>query len=204
MSISTSICVRATKTQIEKALMFLARSASIVLSEFRLSRNGPHSAAAASGRGPMKGSEQAEPPSAERLLRQVSREWKRTRDLSAKRGAIVRRDLCALLLRFHDLFPFKPVRLADGKFDGLVTVGDLYVLVCNALKIQPSSSPETLKGVARQPRQRTTPSKDPDYWTKYRTAWREFPGLRKTFGQPPSSSRSPMSTSSILPSQLSR
>jgi hypothetical protein len=70
------------------------------------------------------------------------REWKQARDLKAARGALVRRDLSALLLRFHGLFPFKPVRLADGKFDGLVTVGDLYILLCNALDIHTSTRPK--------------------------------------------------------------
>jgi hypothetical protein len=74
-------------------------------------------------------------------------EWKKLRGLSAKRGAAVRRDLWPLLLRSHKLFP---VKLADCKFDGLVTVGDLYNVLCTALKLEPCRTKRP-KGVVRAP-----------------------------------------------------
>jgi hypothetical protein len=70
-----------------------------------------------------------------RLLEEYN-QWKRLRRESSQRGAAVRRDLLRLLLRFYNLFP---VKLSDAKFDGLVTVGDLYAVLCRALKLEPSS-----------------------------------------------------------------
>jgi hypothetical protein len=92
--------------------------------------------------------------------------WKKARDLKTNRGALVRRDLLPLLLRFHSLFPVVP---ADAKFDGLVTVGDLYVLLCAALKIAPCEEPQTQSGVVRRPVDRSAGSIDsPEYWDAYR------------------------------------
>jgi len=98
-------------------------------------------------------------------------EWKKLRRLSSKRGAAVRRDLCPLLRRFYDLFP---VRLSDAKFDGLVTVGDLYTLLCKALKLEPHSQPERQKGVAREPRRPTLPQADMSAWAREYNALRRF------------------------------
>jgi hypothetical protein len=95
-------------------------------------------------------------------------EWKRLRDLSSKRGAIVRRDLWPLLRRFHHLFP---VKFSDGKFDGLVTVGDLYNLLCATLKIEPDSEPARKKGVVREPC-RAKPQADMSIWAEEFGAWR--------------------------------
>ncbi len=102
-------------------------------------------------RAPMSGEQ------SERFARLLERytEWKRLRSQSSKRGADVRRDLLPLLLRFYNLFP---VKLSDGKFDGLVTVGDLYAVLCTALKLEPHSQPEKQKGVVRKPRRATLPS----------------------------------------------
>src|SRR5260370_6777802 len=81
-------------------------------------------------RAPMCG----EQPDRFATIRKKYIEWKRLRDLSSKRGAIVRRDLWPLLRRFHHLFP---VKFSDGKFDGLVTVADLYNLLCATLNVEP-------------------------------------------------------------------
>jgi len=104
-----------------------------------------------------------------RLLEKYT-EWKRLRSLSSKRGAAVRRDLLPLLLRFYKLFP---VELSDGKFDGLVTVGDLYTVLCTALKLEPHSQPEGQKGVVREPC-RAMPQADMSVWAQEYNAWREF------------------------------
>jgi hypothetical protein len=108
----------------------------------------------------------------ERFARFVEKytEWKRLRVLSAKRGAAVRRDLLPLLVRFCRLFP---VKLSDAKFDGLVTVGDLYNVLCTALKLEPHSQPETQKGVVREPR-RAVPQGDTLACAGEYTAWRQY------------------------------
>lgn len=103
------------------------------------------------------------------ILLQKYTEWKRRRDLSARRGAIVRRNLLPLLLRFHKLFP---VKLSDGNFDGLVTVGDLYAVLCTVLKLETHSEPETLHGVVRGPC-RAAPQADMTAWAMEYRAWRE-------------------------------
>jgi len=95
-------------------------------------------------------------------------EWKRLRNLSSKRGAAVRRDLLPLLVRFHRLFP---VRLSDAKFDGLFTAGDLYNVLCCALKLDPHSQPAGLKGVVREPR-RDIPLTDMSVWAREYDTWR--------------------------------
>jgi hypothetical protein len=100
------------------------------------------------------------------------REWKKARDLKATRGALVRRDLLPLTSRFYKLFP---VRLSDGKFDGVVTVGDLYIVLCNALKLEPCSHLETEKGAVRPPRREVLPSAGIPEFMANRRAWREFP-----------------------------
>jgi hypothetical protein len=98
-------------------------------------------------------------------------EWRRLRSLSSKRGAAVRRDLIPLLLRFYKLFP---VKLSDHKFDGLVTVGDLYTVLCTALKLEPHSQPQRQKGEVREPRRDTVPPTDMSVWAREYNAWRQF------------------------------
>jgi hypothetical protein len=96
-------------------------------------------------------------------------EWKKLRNLSSKRGAAVRRDLLPLLLRFHNLFP---VQLSDAKFDGLATVGDLYAILCTALKVEPLRQPKCQEGVVRKPCQ-ARPQADMTVWAREYGAWRE-------------------------------
>ena len=97
-------------------------------------------------------------------------EWKSLRQMSSKRGAAVRRDLSPLLLRFYGIFP---VKLPDFKFDGLVTVKDLYVLLCESLKIEPTRPSEGY-GVVREPC-RAAPGPDMSAWAREYKAWRECP-----------------------------
>ncbi len=103
-----------------------------------------------------------------RLLEKYT-EWKKLRRQSSKRGSAVHRDLLRLLLRFYNLFP---VKLSDNKFDVLVTVGDLYTILCTALKLEPSSQPEREKRVVRQPC-RAVPQADMSVWAREYRAWRE-------------------------------
>lgn len=107
---------------------------------------------------------------AERFARllQTYLEWRKARNLSSQRGAAVRRDLVSLLLRFYKLFP---VKLADSKFDGLVTVGDLYNLLCNALKIDPVQPREGV-GTVREPYEMALGA-GVSAWAKEYSAWRD-------------------------------
>ncbi|MGC9950243.1 MAG: hypothetical protein ABSF64_28085 [Bryobacteraceae bacterium] len=106
----------------------------------------------------------------ERFARLVEKytEWKRLRGLSAQRGAAVRQDLLPLLLHLSKLFPTK---LSDGKVDGLVTVGDLYNVLCAALKLEPHGQPEKQKGVIGDPR-RAIPQADIPVRAREYIAWR--------------------------------
>ncbi len=122
-------------------------------------------------RAPMSG-EQAERFA--KLLEKYS-EWKRLRNLSSKRGAAVRSDLWPLVRCLHGLFPvFFPPRLPAFKFDGLVTVGDLYRILCEALRLEPHTKPAGTKGVVRDAL-RPMPQPDKSAWARERRAWREFP-----------------------------
>jgi hypothetical protein len=96
-------------------------------------------------------------------------EWKRLRKLSSQRGAAVIRDIWPLFQRFYELFP---ARLADHKFDGLVTVGDLYEVLCRALKVEPHRHPESEKGVVRE-QCKARPQADMTLWAREYHAWRE-------------------------------
>jgi hypothetical protein len=82
------------------------------------------------------------------VLLQRYREWKELRRLSSERGAAIRRNLWPLVQRFSDLFP---VRLDDLRYDGVVTVGDLYRAICAAMKIGPLVDFECAYGTARRP-----------------------------------------------------
>jgi len=95
-------------------------------------------------------------------------EWKKLRKLSSQRGAEIQKNLLPLLLRFYDLFP---VQLSDAKFDGLVTVGDFYTILCTALKIEPISHPEKEKGVVREPCKAKVQA-DMSVWAREYQAWR--------------------------------
>jgi hypothetical protein len=75
----------------------------------------------------------------------------------------------------HGLSPvFSSPRLPAFKFDGLVTVGDLYRILCEALRLEPHSQPAGTKGVVRDPREPVLQS-DMSAWARERRAWREFP-----------------------------
>jgi hypothetical protein len=104
-----------------------------------------------------------------RLLEKYT-EWKRLRRQSSERGAAARRDLWPLLRRFYRIFP---VKLSDAKFDGLVTVGDLYNVLCTALKVVPQCPSERSKGVVREPC-RAIPQADMSVWAREYNAWRQY------------------------------
>jgi hypothetical protein len=104
-----------------------------------------------------------------RLLAEKYSEWKKLRRESAERGAAVAQELWPLRRRFHNLFPIK---IANHKFDGLVTVGDLYRLLCSALKVEPLVDPETHEGKVRSPC-RAIPDIDMATWAREYGAWRE-------------------------------
>jgi hypothetical protein len=81
------------------------------------------------------------------LLERYS-EWKADRDAKARRGLKVRNDLSALFLRFERIFP---VYFRDSELDGVTCVGDLYGVLCRALKIDALKESEKSGGVARKP-----------------------------------------------------
>jgi hypothetical protein len=76
------------------------------------------------------------------LLERI-REWKAVRQGQSERGRSVRTNLMTLLSRCGDIFR---VYLPDGKLDGLVTVGDLYALLCAELKIEAKDKPDERSG----------------------------------------------------------
>jgi hypothetical protein len=118
-------------------------------------------------RAPLTG-EQAERFS---VLFQRYREWKELRKLSSERGAAIRRDLWPLVQRFSDLFP---VRLADLRYDGVVTVGDLYRAICSAMKVAPLVDFERAYGTARKPyRPEFKRGNDMTAWARGYREWRE-------------------------------
>lgn len=118
-------------------------------------------------RAPLTG-EQAERFS---VLLQRYREWKELRKISSERGATIRKNLWPLVRRFSDLFP---VRLADLRYDGVVTVGDLYRAICAALKIAPLVDFERAYGTARKPyRPEFKRGNDMTAWARGYREWRQ-------------------------------
>jgi hypothetical protein len=82
---------------------------------------------------------------------------------SSERGAAITHELWPLLRRFHNLFP---LRIAHHKYDGLVIVGDLHRILCDAVK-ESSGSAEGAKPISallhlqeRLPTNRRTPSRE--------------------------------------------
>lgn len=108
---------------------------------------------------------------AERFARVLEKytEWKNLRNVRSQRGAAVRGNLLTLLLRFHNLFP---VKLSDAKFDGVVTAGDLYAVLCKALKIEPQIPSDSKLGVVREPC-RAVVQADMSVWAREYGAWRQ-------------------------------
>ena len=74
--------------------------------------------------------------------------WKLDREERSARGAKVREDLSDLFRQCDRQFP---VFLQDTDLDGIDTIGKLYQLICQKLKIDPSTSPEKSHGKARKP-----------------------------------------------------
>jgi hypothetical protein len=94
-------------------------------------------------------------------------EWRSLRMLSSERGAAVRHELWPVIRRFNHLFP---VKIADVRFDGVATVGDLYTLLCAALKVEPLTRPDKDDGTVRQPC-RAVPQADMSIWAREFGAW---------------------------------
>ncbi len=90
---------------------------------------------------------------------------------SSQRGEAVRLKLWPLFRCFYDLFPR---RIPDAKLDGLVTVGDLYRVLCHSLKLEPYEYPEKQGGIARKPGRPTATPVSPSWASEYQ-AWLEFP-----------------------------
>jgi hypothetical protein len=111
---------------------------------------------------------------AERLARLVDEysEWRRLRRESSIRGAAVRQNLWPLLQRFDAVFA---VRIPDHRLDGMATVGDLYGVLCGALKIQPAVGPQLRNGSAKYPRRPGAPRGDKMEWAREYMAWRQYP-----------------------------
>jgi hypothetical protein len=95
-------------------------------------------------------------------------QWRNLRKRSSERGAAIANELWPLLRRFHDLFP---VRIADHRYDGLVTVGDLYRILCQALKVEPLADPDQRRGEVRA-LCRAVPRKDMVAWAREYDRWR--------------------------------
>ena len=98
-------------------------------------------------------------------------QWKLLRRQSSMRGANVRVELWPLLRRFHGVFP---VTLSDSKFDGVLTVGDLYRVLCRAMRITPLAEPILQTGTVRTP-SRPLPKGDMSAWFREYNEWRQFP-----------------------------
>ena len=118
-------------------------------------------------RAPMSGEQ------AERFARLLDKyaQWKMLRRQSSMRGGAVRGELWPLLQHFYGLFP---VNLSDAKFDGLVTLGDLYGVLCRALKVEPLAQPTARTGIVRNP-VRPSPKRAMSVWFREYNEWRQFP-----------------------------
>jgi len=67
------------------------------------------------------------------------------------------------------------MRLSDAKFDGVVTVGDLYGVLCRALKISPLVAPTAQTGIVRMPQRPTLSRGNTSAWSREYRDWPEFP-----------------------------
>jgi hypothetical protein len=103
-----------------------------------------------------------------RDLLQRYKQWRNLRERSSERGAAIAHELWPLLRQFYSLFP---VRIAHHKYDGLVTVGDLYRILCNALKVEALADPDAERGEVRTVC-RAVPGKDMTAWARDYDAWR--------------------------------
>jgi hypothetical protein len=96
-------------------------------------------------------------------------EYRRLRRIKSDRGAVVSRALWPLFRRFFELFP---ARLSDNaKFADVLTVGDLYAVLCAAMKLEVRNPPGDW-GTVRAPVERTS-TKDFEAYMRVQKAWRE-------------------------------
>jgi hypothetical protein len=107
------------------------------------------------------------------MLVQRYREWRLARNQSAKNGLITMQRLGPLLLRLNQTFS---LRFREWKFDGIATVHDLYLILCESLKLTPLERFQEAKGTVRQPRNATPPlpQADDSVWISEYLAWRDF------------------------------
>jgi len=107
---------------------------------------------------------------AERFARLLAKyaEWKKIRNASVNHGKAVWRDLWPLLNRVQDIFP---IRLSNTQLGSVVTIKDLYNVVCNALKIQPPCREADLNGMISELRLATLAAETDMSERKY-AAWR--------------------------------
>ena len=101
-----------------------------------------------------------------RSLLERYEQWRSARKGSSERGKAIVHELWPLLRRFYHLFP---VQIAHHKYDGLVTVGDLYRILCDALKVEPLIDPGA--GHVRPPC-RAVVGKDMVAWAEVYGSWR--------------------------------
>jgi len=103
-----------------------------------------------------------------RDLLEKYKQWRNLRKKSSERGAAIAHELWPLLRRFHHVFP---VRIPDHRYDGLVTVGDLYRILCDVLKVEPVAEPDASRGQIHTPC-RAVAGTDMIAWSKEYGAWR--------------------------------
>jgi hypothetical protein len=97
-------------------------------------------------------------------------EWKAFSHERSLRGVAIRRRLSPIVLHFPRLFP---VQLADYHFDGIETVGDLYRMLCRAMKAEGEDPPDKPGGTARRPFKLIAPRHtDMAAWAREYGAWR--------------------------------
>jgi hypothetical protein len=75
-------------------------------------------------------------------------EWRRISQARTERGKAIQSQLWPISRNFFRLFP---ARLAPYRYDGVKTVGDLYRVLCRAMKVEPENPPDRPGGTVRQP-----------------------------------------------------
>jgi hypothetical protein len=112
------------------------------------------------------------PEQAERYAEVARRyaEWKAFSRERSRRGAAIKTKLWPIVRNFYRLFP---VRLDDYQFDGIATVGDLYRMLCGAMKVESEDPPDRPGGTARRPSKPIAPRHtDLVAWSREYAAWR--------------------------------
>jgi len=111
---------------------------------------------------------------AERLtdVRARYKEYRRLRRIKSDRGNAVSRALWPLFGRFNELFPAWTIRFSDNaEFADVLTVGDLYAVLCAVMKLEVHNPPGNW-GTVKEPVNRLGTNDFEAYW-RAETAWRE-------------------------------